>query len=268
MSKCWRGLLPTTVSDLNMENKDSSLQRWLIFSYGVLAYIIGLTGQIWFILYISDWDILERSIHSPQSVSTWEALAINLFLVLLFGLQHSVMARPWFKKKMTKIIPVPAERSTYVLLSGIVFILISLYWQPIDGYVWHVENSALAYLLMGGFVLGWFFSVVASFVINHFELFGLQQVYLHLKNRPVADIAFQEKLFYRFVRHPIQLGVLVGLWSTSLMTYGHFLLSVLFTLYIFIGLYYEEIDMQKEFGEVYMAYKKRVGMLFPRKIKK
>ena len=193
------------------------------------------------------------------------AIMIDTGLVLLFGLQHSLMARAWFKRHLTRFLPPAMERSTYVLLSGVVFILICLWWQPIDGVLWHVKDPLGWYLLTSGYLFGWIFSVVATFVINHFELFGLQQVYLHLRDKPTPQIAFSEKLFYKFVRHPIQLGVLLGVWITPFMTFGHLLMASLMSIYIFIGLYFEEKDLQKELGDAYTAYMKRVGFMFPKK---
>ena len=241
------------------------MNKLIIFFYGITAYVVALVGQIWFILYLTQWDIIEETIYTTQKLSTVTAIEINILLITLFGVQHSMMARSWFKSKLTKLLPIEAERSTYVLLSGVVFILISLLWQPIDGMVWSVDEKILRTLLWGGFLFGWIFSVVATFVINHFELFGLQQVYLQLLDREPPKITFQERLFYKFVRHPIQLGVLIGLWVTPVMTYGHLLLTLFFSIYIFVGLYFEEKDLVSELGEVYVAYKKRVGYMFPKK---
>jgi len=238
----------------------------IILIYGILSYIVGLIGQVWFILYLTKWDVVSRNVYSHQETTLIYAILINVFLVLLFGIQHSIMARQWFKKYIYKLIPEAMERSTYVLLSGIVFILICLYWQPIDGIIWEINNHYLTILLWFGFVFGWIFSVIATFVINHFELFGLQQVYLNLKNKQPNDTIFQEKLFYKFIRHPIQLGVLLGLWITPVMNYGHFILSLLFTIYIFIGLYFEEKDLIKELGDVYINYKSRVGLILPKNL--
>jgi len=243
------------------------MQKKTLFMYGILTYIIALIGQLWFILYLGEWEFMPRTINSLQTVSTGYALLIDILLVILFGLQHSLMARMWFKKWITQYIPEVVERSTYVLFSGVAFIIVCYYWEPIDGVVWHVESVVWHTILTGGYIFGWVFSVVATFIINHFELFGLQQVYLHLRNKPTPELDFTEKLFYRFVRHPIQLGVLIGLWITPVMTYGHLLLSVLFSLYIFIGLYYEEKDLVAELGDTYSDYKRRVGMMLPKRIK-
>jgi len=233
-----------------------------VFIYSILAYIIGLLGQVWFILYLGEWDVVQ-TIHQPQQSSTGFAVLVNVILVLIFALQHSVMARKWFKAKIRHLIPTATERSTYVLLSGVALLLIVLYWQPIDGDLWRFEEGLMWWLLTGLMLFGWLFSVVATFVINHFELFGLQQGYLHFKKRPTPTIEFQENFLYKFIRHPIQLGVLMGVWFTPVMTYGHLLLSLLFTLYIFVGLYFEEKDLVAELGEVYLDYRERVGMMMP-----
>ncbi len=238
--------------------------KQLFFLYGLFSYVTALVGQTAFILYLTQYEAMPRTVFMPQSGTLWFAVAVNIALVLLWAIQHSVMARGWFKRKITRLLPEVIERSTYVLLSGIVLISIVLFWQPIDGIVWDVENRLLRTLLWGGFVFGWVFSVVASFVINHFELFGLQQVYLYLRDRSMPVEAFSEKLFYRFIRHPIQLGVLMGLWITPVMNYGHLMLSVLMTIYIFIGLYFEEKDLVTQIGKTYVEYKQKVGMMFPR----
>jgi len=234
-----------------------------VFLYSIFAYIIGLIGQIWFILYLGDWEFVTN-IHRHQNSLTIYAILVDTLLVLIFALQHSVMARDWFKSKINKIIPSASERATYVLSSGIALILIVLYWQPIDGNIWAVQDTFFWWVLTGLMLFGWFFSVVATFVINHFELFGLQQGYYYLKNRETPDIDFQENFLYKFIRHPIQLGVLIGIWFTPIMTFGHLLLSFLFTIYIFVGLYYEEKDLVRELGEAYIDYKKRIGLIIPR----
>ena len=235
----------------------------VVFLYSIFAYIVGLIGQIWFILYLGDWEFITN-IHRHQNSLTVYAILIDTLLVLVFALQHSVMARDWFKSKINKIIPSASERATYVLLSGIALILIVLYWQPIDGNIWDLQDNFLWWVLTGLMIFGWLFSVVATFVINHFELFGLQQGYYHLKNKKTPDISFQENFLYKFIRHPIQLGVLIGIWFTPIMTFGHLLLSFLFSVYIFVGLYYEEKDLVKELGEAYIDYKNRRGMIIPK----
>ena len=237
-----------------------------IFIFGVLSYIFALFGQLAFTLYTGGFDVLNRNINDMQTLSIYEAIVINLALTIFFGVQHSVMAREWFKNLITKIVPQASERSLYVLMSGVALFIITLFWQPIDGYLWRFENGVMYYILLFLYLFGWSFSVFSTFLINHFELFGLQQVYCHLKNKALKEIPFTQKLFYKFIRHPIQLGVIIGLFFAPTMSYSHLLLAMLFTIYIFIGLYFEEQGLEKELGQVYTNYKKRVGMMFPKKI--
>ncbi len=239
------------------------MSKTIIFIYGVLAYAVALIAQVWFILYIGEWEFMPTSISAQRPVPLSSALMINLSLVLIFALQHSVMARSSFKKYLTRIIPQAAERSTYVLFSGVALGLICLYWQPIEGFLWRVDNEPGKVLLMAGYIFGWLFSLFSTFIINHFELFGLQQIYLNLINKPEPPVYFQEKLLYKFVRHPIQLGVLIGIWLTPAMSYSHLMLSIALSVYIFIGLRYEERDLVSAWGNTYKAYQKRVRMLFP-----
>ncbi len=238
-----------------------------IFLYGIATYTLALLAQLAFTLYVGGFKLFGRSINDPQTMPTLLAVLINILLAALFGLQHSTMARARFKAVITKFIPGASERSTYVLMSGVALFIVTFLWQPIDGYLWYFEDGLAYYLLLALFIFGWSFSVIATFVINHFELFGLQQVYFHLKGIPEKETPFQEKLFYKYIRHPIQLGVIIGLFFAPTMSYSHLLLATLFTIYIFIGLYFEEKDLQKELGETYKEYKRRVGMMLP-KIKK
>ena len=236
----------------------------IIFIYGVTAYLIAFVGQLVFTLYVGGFNILGRSINDNQTVDTLEAIIINIALTIFFGIQHSVMARSWLKNITTKIIPQASERSTYTLFSGIALIIVTLYWQPINGFIWNLNSGIAYYIMLALFIFGWTFSLVSTFVINHFELFGLQQVYNNLKNIEEKESQFSERLFYKFIRHPIQLGVIIGLFFAPTMSYSHLLLALLFTIYIFIGLYLEEKTLEKDLGETYKDYKKRVGMLIPK----
>ena len=235
-----------------------------IFIFGIFAYIFALVGQLAFTFYVGGFRVFGRSINDPQQLSSLEAVSIDIALTIFFGIQHSVMARQWLKSFIVKVVPKEAERSLYVLISGVALFVVTLFWQPINGFLWKFEDGFAYYLLLALFIFGWSFSVVATFIINHFELFGLQQVYYHLKNKKPKDVPFSEKLFYKYIRHPIQLGVIIGLFFAPTMSYSHLLLATLFTIYIFIGLYFEEKDLIKELGTVYVDYKKRVGMMFPK----
>ncbi len=239
------------------------MSKTLIMIYALSTYALAMVGQVLFTLYIGGWEFLPRHINLPQTLTTTEAIMIDLGLVLLFGLQHTLMARKGFKKWILTCLPEPMERATYVLLSGIALGLVYLFWQPIDGVVWNFSGSTVGTIMIGLYIFGWTFSTVATFIINHFELFGLSQAYRHLKSLPVPKENFKVRFFYTFVRHPIQLGIMIGLWATPLMTYGHLLFAILFSVYIMIGLAYEEKDLLAEFGETYRAYRKRVGMLVP-----
>jgi protein-S-isoprenylcysteine O-methyltransferase Ste14 len=237
--------------------------RYFYLLFAVFSYFVALISQIWFIFYLSDVDFIE-TIYEKQRVDSANALLIDFGLLTLFALQHSIMARESFKKRILQIIPEPIERAFYTLLSGVAFIFICYFYQPIDGYLWRVESSFWEALLWVGFAFGWGLSLFATFIIDHFELFGLKQPYYYLKNSKMPTIEFKERSLYKFVRHPIQLGVLLGLWLTPKMSYGHLFLSVVLSIYIFIGLYFEERSLSREFGAVYEDYKKRVGMLLPK----
>ena len=234
-----------------------------IFIYGVFSYLFSFATLFWFILYIGGWNFLPYHIDSKAPTSLGFAILINLSLVILFALQHSIMARQGFKTWITQYIPQSSERSTYVLVSGIFLALIFEYWQSIDGYLWQVQNTSLSALLIALYILGWLFSTIGSFLINHFELFGLQQVYFNLIHKHEPEASFTEKYFYKFIRHPIQFGTLMGIWFTPDMSYSHLMLSLTFTLYIFIGLHYEEKDLVNTLGEKYSDYQKRVSMILP-----
>ena len=234
-----------------------------IFVFGIFAYVFALVAQLAFTLYVGGFSVLGRSINDAQALTTVEAITINVALTILFAVQHSVMARAWFKQHITKVIHKESERSLYVLLSGFGLFVVTLFWQPIDGFLWNFDSGFAYYVLLVLFIFGWSFSVVATFIINHFELFGLQQVYFHLKKQKPKELPFSEKLFYKYIRHPIQLGVIIGLFFAPSMSYSHLLLAVLFTIYIFIGLHFEEKDLIQALGEVYTDYKKRVRMMIP-----
>lgn len=239
------------------------MSRLLIFIYGLISYAVGLGGLIWFALFIGGWEFLPRHIDSdvPGPLST--ALLINVSILAIFVVQHSIMARLSFKRRWTKLIPPAAERSTYLLLSGIIMALICLYWQPVNGVVWQVDNQIGQVILIAIYIIGWSVPVLASFMINHFELFGLQQVYFNLINKSEPSPHFTERMFYKFVRHPIQLGTLIGIWSTPTMSMTHLILSVPLTVYVLMSLKYEERDLVSTLGKNYEEYQKRVRMIVP-----
>ena len=239
------------------------MSRILIFVYGLLAYVAGMAGLVFFVLFTGDWDFMPFTINSRPAGELFPALSINVGLMLLFGVQHSVMARQGFKRAINRIIPEAAERSTYVLISGVLLVVIPWFWQPIEGALWRVETPSIAMLMTIISLLGWGIVVLSSFLINHFELFGLQQVYLRLTNRPEPAPHFTDRFLYKLVRHPLQLGVLIGLWVTPWMTTTHLMLAALMTVYIAIGLHYEEKDLVRALGSDYEDYQRRVPKVIP-----
>lgn len=229
----------------------------------LLAYAFGFVTLNLFMVFAGGWNLAPWWIDAPPTTPVGLALLINSALVVVFGLQHTVMARPGFKRAWTKIIPKPLERSFYCVATGIVILLLVACWQPLPGVVWDLESPALRTALNALQIVGWGTSIAASFMINHFDLFGLQQVFDHLKGRPGPEPSFTTNYLYKVIRHPIQTGVLIGMWSTPYMTVSHLCLSVLMSCYILIGLAFEERDLLAELGDSYAAYRRRVPMLIP-----
>ena len=189
---------------------------------------------------------------------------MNVVLLGLFAVQHSVMARPAFKRWWTRTVPPHVERSTFVLASSLLLILLFWQWCPMPWVVWEVEQPVVATAFWGLFGVGWLFVFVSSFLIDHFDLFGLRQVYLFAKDQPYSPPPFRTTAFYRFVRHPIMLGFVIGFWATPRMTWGHLLFAVMTTAYILVGVGLEERDLRQTFGGTYDEYRQQVSMLFPR----
>ena len=235
----------------------------IVFIYGIGAYAIGLAGLTFFLLFVGGWSFMPWHVNLGTPGSFLPALIVNAGLIVLFGVQHSVMARQPFKQWLTKVIPPAAERSTYVLLSGILMALICVAWQPMQGVVWATEIEVLKWALWSLHWLGWGLAVFATFLINHFDLFGLRQVYLHWTKAEKSPTTFTERSLYKIVRHPLQLGFLLGLWSTPEMTVSRLVLVVSMTFYIFVGLYFEEKDLVATLGDDYQDYRRRVRMLIP-----
>ena len=234
----------------------------VVFIYGIVSYALGVAPLLYLICFLSN-IVVPKTIDSAPVGAVAPAVLVDLILVGLFAFQHSVMARPGFKERWTRIVPKPAERSTYVLMTGLVLALLCWQWQPIEGVVWNVEGAVGKGLLQALFWLGWVILFASTFMINHFDLFGLRQVYLRLKNQPYRPVPFVEVALYRFVRHPIMLGLLIGLWATPSMSAGHLLFAAATTVYIFIGIFLEEHDTRRALGETYERYRRETSMIVP-----
>lgn len=236
--------------------------RIIVFIYGIVSYALGVASLLYLICFVSN-IVVPKTIDSAPVGGVAPAVLVDLILVGLFALQHSLMARPGFKERWTRIVPKPAERSTYVLLTALVLALLFWQWQPIPGVVWNVESAVGKGLIQGLFWLGWAVLFASTFMINHFDLFGLRQVYLRLKGEPYRPVPFVQVALYRFVRHPIMLGILIGLWATPSMSLGHLLFAAATTAYVFIGILLEEHDTRQALGESYERYRRETSMIVP-----
>ncbi len=238
------------------------MRRTVFLLYGVIAYLAFFGTILYAIGFVGNLFV-PKSIDGSPETPLGQAILVNASLLLLFAVQHSVMARPAFKKWWTRIIPEPIERSTFVLLASLCLMLLMWQWQPIGGIVWSVENKVAQAILMVIYFLGWAIVFVSTFLINHFDLFGLRQVWLHFTRKPYTPLQFRIPFFYRFVRHPLYLGFLLAFWSASVMTVAHLLFALLTTGYILTAIRFEEKDLITHFGEKYTLYKKWVPMILP-----
>ena len=238
------------------------MKRWWILIYGLVSYLMFLGVTVYSIAFIGNLGI-ANSLDSPARIPLAPALLINLGLLLLFGIQHSGMARQGFKKWLSRYIPEAAVRSTYVLVSNFAMILFFLFWQPLGRKLWEIEDAFAVGAIYGLYFLGWAVLFASSFAICHFDLFGLRQVWLHFRAQSYVPHTFRISTLYKIVRHPLYVGWLIIFWAAPVMTFSHLLFAVGTTLYILIAIQLEEKDLIRLFGRKYLDYRKRVPMLIP-----
>lgn len=236
--------------------------RMLGVLYGGVCYLVFLAVFLYAIGFVGNF-LVPKSIDSGDQVSLARALPVDLLLLGLFGVQHSVMARPGFKRWWTRLVPSAIERSSYVLASSAVLALLIWQWRPMAEMVWQVQQAVAAVAVRGLFVGGWLLVLNSTFLIDHFDLFGLRQVYLFAAGKPYSHPPFRTPSLYRVIRHPIMLGFVIAFWATPLMTQGHFLFAGMTTAYILVGIHLEERDLRSAFGSTYEMYREQVSMIVP-----
>jgi len=237
--------------------------RIAAFVYGSICYLVFFATLVYSIGFLANFGV-PRPMDSAPQLPFLEALAIDAALLTIFALQHSVMAREWFKKAWTRIVPTPVERSTYVLFSSVAMILLFWKWQPIAGVVWEVTSTPMRVAVLTLYAAGWVILFAATFLINHFDLFGLRQVWLYLRGREYTQLKFRTPGMYRFVRHPLYVGWLLIFWSAPVMTTAHLVFAIATTAYIFVAIQFEERDLVR-FHPEYDDYRRQVPMILPTK---
>ena len=238
------------------------IERIVALTYGVACYGVFFATLLYAIGFLGNFEV-PKSIDSGPQGSALAALLIDGALLTIFALQHSIMARPQFKRAWTRLVPEPVERSTYVLFSSVALLLLFWLWQPIGGVVWSVAPGWAATAIYMLYATGLFIVLLSTFLINHFDLFGLPQVWLYFRGREYTHLRFRTPFFYRYVRHPLYVGWLLTFWSAPVMTIAHFFFAVMTTAYILVAIRFEEADLVAAYGEKYLQYKERVPMLIP-----
>jgi protein-S-isoprenylcysteine O-methyltransferase Ste14 len=237
--------------------------RILAFLYGVICYLIFFVTFLYAIGFVGNVFVPKAidtgRLNTPFSI----ALIIDAALLSLFAVQHSVMARQWFKQAWTKIVPSHIERSTYVLIASLTLALLCWQWQPLGPVIWEVRNASARTLLLALFWIGWGIVFVSTYLVDHFALFGLRQVYNYSKRREAEPIPFKSPALYKMVRHPLYLGFIIAFWSTPRMTFGHLFFAIMTTAYIVVAIQFEERDLIRAYGEIYRGYRQKVSMLIP-----
>ena len=238
------------------------MKKILVLLYGTISYLLFFGTFLYAFGFVGNLFV-PKSIDGTPRVPLAQAILINSSLLLLFALQHSIMARPAFKKKWTKIIPEQAERSTYVLLSSLCLILLIWQWQPMGGFIWRIEAPIAKTILTILFITGWMIVLISTFMINHFDLFGLRQIWFYFLGKKYEPLHFRIPFFYKYVRHPLYLGWLIAFWATPVMSAAHLLFAVLTTGYILTAIKFEEKDLITHFGERYLNYRSGVPKIIP-----
>lgn len=238
------------------------MKRITIFTYGVACYLVFLGVFLYAAGFLGNF-IVPKSIDSGPTSPLSVAIAVDAALLGIFAVQHSIMARQWFKRAWTRVVPAEAERSTYVLFSSAALILLFWAWQPIGGTVWQFETAGARIAMQAICATGWLIVLASTFLINHFDLFGLRQVWLQFRGQPYTPLRFGTPVLYRHVRHPLYLGWLLAFWATPVMTAAHLLFAGLATAYILVAIRFEERDLMRIHGDAYRAYRERVPMILP-----
>ena len=232
--------------------------------FALFAYAVFFATFLYLVCFVGNAPFAPMTVdHGPESPLA-AAVVIDVLLIALFGIQHSVMARQGFKRAWTRVVPVPAERSVYVLLASLVLIVLFMFWRPIEGTLWDARGTALELPLWAAFFAGWGIVLLSTFLLNHFELFGLQQAWFHMRGRQAEPPQLRQPLFYRWVAHPLYSGFFLAFWATPVMSYGHLLLALGMSAYMLVAIGYEERDLVGHYGDEYVRYRKGVGKLFPR----
>jgi len=239
------------------------MARGLFMLVALACYAAFFAAFLYLVGWVGGFDFMPTSVNKGLSASVPVAVAIDVALIVLFGVQHSVMARPGFKAGWTKIVPAPIERSVYVLSTVVVLGALFHFWHPIGGDLWSIQNETAQLVLWVLFFTGWGILFISTWLLNHFELFGLQQAWYYLRGKEIPPHKMHTPLFYKAVRHPLYMGFFIAFWSTPDMTYSHLLAAVGFTLYIMVGIFYEERDLLALFGQEYAEYQRKVGAFIP-----
>jgi protein-S-isoprenylcysteine O-methyltransferase Ste14 len=240
---------------------EGRMKRIVVFLYGVKAYAAFLGAFLYAIGFLGNFGT-PKSIDSGREGSVAAAIAVDAALLAVFALQHSIMARAWFKRIWTRIVPEPAERSTYVLFSSAALFLLFWQWRPIGGVIWQLDGAA-ATIVLAVYATGLLIVLLSTFMINHFDLFGLRQVYLYLLGREYTALEFRTPFFYKYVRHPLYVGWILTFWAAPVMTAAHLLFAVMTTAYILVAIRFEEADLMRIHGDKYRRYREQIPMMLP-----